>query len=324
VDDGTDPMTDNLPIVPTIDSGRGPSIKPSQHTKDRLIGYVLVLIAACCWATSGVLVKQILENYTPTPLTLAFWRDFLSFGVLIVALTLFRRDLLRVEREDLLPLVGLGVLSVGLFHVLWVYAVDLIGVAPAHVFNYTAPAFVVLFSWFLWREPVSQGRLAAVLLTFAGCVLVAQAYDLSQIRLNWVGVVVGLGAGITWATYSIFSKISLSRYSPWTVITYAFGLSALTILLLQPQPALAFPWSQPKHLWVWMWFLALVPTVAGFSLYTWALQYLSASGAIVTATLETVLAAVLAYILFDEILAPLQIFGAALIVGGVIIITKEQ
>ena len=74
----------------------------------------MVLVAACCWSTSGVLLKHILDDYSPTPLTLAFWRDFLTFSVLIVGVTLLRRDLLRVERQDLLPLIGAGVISVGL------------------------------------------------------------------------------------------------------------------------------------------------------------------------------------------------------------------
>jgi drug/metabolite transporter (DMT)-like permease len=241
-----------------------------------------------------------------------------------LALSLFRRDLLQVERQDLLPLMGIGVISVGLFHVLWVYAVDLIGVAPAHVFNYTAPAFVVLLSWLLWREPLTRRKLAALLLTFVGCVLVARVYDLSQVRLNWVGILVGLGTGITWATYAIFSKISLQRHSSWTLVTYAFGLSALTLLLPQPLRALSFPWSRPGHIWFWLWLLVLVPTVVGFSLYTWGLGYLSASAAIITATVEPFFAAILAFSVFGDVLSPLQILGGVLIVFGVVILSTRD
>ncbi|MCP4516547.1 MAG: EamA family transporter, partial [Delftia sp.] len=167
-----------------------------------------------------------------------------------------------------------------------VHAVDLIGVAPAHVLNYTAPAFVILFSWLLWREPLTRRKLAALLLTFAGCALVAEVYDLSRFRLNWVGILVGLGTGVTWAAYSIFGKLSLDRYSAWTLVTYAFGLSALTILLPQPARTFSFPWSQPMHVWFWLWLLALVPSVVGFCLYTLGLRYLSASAAIITASFE--------------------------------------
>jgi DME family drug/metabolite transporter len=289
-----------------------------------LKGYLLVLGAACCWATSGILLKQILVNYGPTPLALAFWRDFLTFVVMIVALALFRRDLLQVKRRDLLPLAGMGVISVGMFHTLWVYAVDLIGVAPAHVFNYTAPAFVVLFSRLLWGERITQRRLGALLLTFVGAALIAEAYDLSQFQLNWVGALVGLGTGLTWATYSIFGKMSLHRYSSWTLVTYAFGLSAATILSPQPLRSLSFPWSQPSHIWFWLWLLALVPTVVGFCLYTWALNHLSASAAIITATVETAVAAVLAYLVFGDVLSPLQTLGGISVIIGVILLSRKE
>ena len=62
-------------------------------------GHLLVLGAASCWATSGILLKKIMLSYDPTPLTLAFWRDFLTFVVLFLPLALFRRDLLRLERR---------------------------------------------------------------------------------------------------------------------------------------------------------------------------------------------------------------------------------
>jgi len=287
-------------------------------------GYLLVIGAACGWATVGVLVKQIRLNYAPTPITLAFWRDFLTFVVMITALGLFDRSLLRVKREDLLPLAGLGVICVGLFHVLVIYAVDLIGVAPAHVFNYTAPAFVVLLSWCLWREPITRRKLAALALTFAGSVFVVKGYDWSQFRLNGVGMLVGLGTGITWAAYAILSKLYLERYNPFTLVTYAFGLAAITLLLPQPLRTLSFPWSQPAHLWLWLGLLVLVPSVAGFSLYTWALSYLSPSAAIITATVETVLAAMLAFLAFGDVLAPLQVLGAGLVLCGVVMLSAQE
>jgi drug/metabolite transporter (DMT)-like permease len=285
-------------------------------------GYLLVVAAACLWSTSGIFVKQILESYAPTPLALAFWRDALTFAFMFAALGLFRRDLLRIDRQALLPLIGLGTISVGTFHVLWVYAVGSIGVAPAVVLNYTAPAFAVLFAWLLWREPVTLPKMGAVVLAFAGCLLLAQVNDLSRFRLNWGGFLVGLGTGVTWATYAIFGKVVLKRYSSWTVVTYAFGLSALTILLPQPLQTLSLPWSQPIAIWFWLGLLALVPTVAGFCLYSWGLRYLTASSAVITATIETVMAAILAFLVFGDTLDGVQILGGALVVMAIVILAK--
>lgn len=285
-------------------------------------GYWLVIGAACCWATSGIFTKEILMRYAPTPLALAFWRDCLTFAVMVAALGMFRRDLLRVDRRDLPPLIGLGVISVGTFHILWVYAVALLGVAPAVVFNYTAPVFVVLLSWLVWREPITRSKLGAVVLAFAGCILMARAYDLSQFRLNWVGFLVGLGTGITWATYPIFSKAALKRYGVWTVVTYAFGLSAFTLLLPQPVQSFSFPWSQPVQVWFWLGLLALVPTVAGFCLYNWGLKYLSASAAVITATVEIMMASILAFLVFGDTLNWAQILGGVMIVMAIVVLAR--
>jgi len=289
----------------------------------RLKGYWLVMSAACCWATSGVIVKSILLRYGPPPLALAFWRDALTFSILVVSLALLRPAWLRLDRRTVVPLIGLGVISVGIFHVLWVYAVALIGAALATVLNYTAPIFTVLLSWLVWREPVTRSKVGAVSLTVAGCLLLAQVYDPSKLQLNWVGLLAGLGTGITWATYPIFSKIALKRYTPWTVVTYAFGLSALTLLLPQPVASFSFPWSQPPSIWLWLWLLALVPTVAGFCLYSWGLKYLTASAAVVTATIEIVVASVLAHLFFGETLAGLQMLGGALILMAIVVLAWQ-
>jgi drug/metabolite transporter (DMT)-like permease len=207
---------------------------------------------------------------------------------------------------------------------MWVYAVALIGVAPATVSNYTAPAFTVLLSWLVWREPITWRKLGAVALAFVGCVLAVRAYHLSQFRLNWVGLLVGLGTGVTWATFPIFSKMLLTRYSSLTVLTYAFGLSALTLWLPQPGPTWAFPWAQPVQVWVWLGLLALVPTVGGFCLYSWALNYLTASAAILTAALEIVLAACLAFAVFGDTLEWGQILGGGLILAAIVILARQR
>jgi DME family drug/metabolite transporter len=162
--------------------------------------------------------------------------------------------------------------------------------------------------------------MVATLLTFVGWLLLAQVYDCSKFRLSWDGFLVGLGTGVTWATYPIMGKVALKRYSSWTVVTWAFGLSALTMLAPQPWQTFSFTWSQPADIWLWLWLLALVPTVVGFCLYSWGLRYLTVSVAIITATIEIVVAATLAFLIFGETLNGVQILGGAMIVMGIVLL----
>jgi drug/metabolite transporter (DMT)-like permease len=133
---------------------------------------------------------------------------------------------------------------------------------------------------------------------------------------------VGLGTGITWATYPIFVKMALKYCNSWTIITYAFGLSALTILLPQAGQTLAFPWTQSAHIWLWLGLLALVPTVGGFCFYSWALNYLAVSNAVITAMTEIVVATIFAFLIFGDALQGMQILGGVLIVAGIYLLAK--
>ena len=71
--------------------------------------------------------------------------------------------------------------------------------------------------------------------------------------------------------------------------------------------------SYPAVTWVWIFILAILSTLVGYSLYTKGLRYLEAGRAGIAATWEVVVASVLAFVIFGETLTYLQILGAALV-----------
>ncbi len=290
-------------------------------------GYLLVLGATACWSTSGTFIRIILTNYAFTAWSLAFWRDLFAFALFLVLALATGASRLRVARRDLLPLAAMGAISIGIFHVLWAQAVVMIPIAVATVLNYTAPFFVVLFAWVLWHERPSRVQTAALVLAFAGCLLVTGVYDVRNSNLNWPGLLVGLSTGVTYATVSIFGKSALKRYVPFTIMTYAFGFGALTVLVLQPG-AVVQSANLLSGAWISIAVLAIFSTVSGFALYTNGLKYLSAGSASITATLEPVIAAALAFALLGEVIGVIQMLGGLLVIAAVILLagrtTREQ
>lgn len=291
---------------------------PNQKAR---LGYLLVLGATMCWSTSGTFIRIISSNYAFTAWSLAFWRDLFTFACFLVLALITGARRLRVERRDLIPLAAMGAISIGIFHVLWVMAVVMIPIAVATVLNYTAPFFVVLFAWVLWHERPTRVQTASLVLAFAGCLLVTGAYDFRNANLNWLGLLIALSTGLTYGTVSIFGKNALKRYVPFTIMTYAFGFGALTIFLMQPNAILQSV-NLPIGAWISIIVLALISTVTGFALYTYGLKYLSAGSASITATLEPVVAAGLAFIFLSEMIGVIQILGGALVVAAVILLAR--
>ena len=158
------------------------------------------------------------------------------------------------------------------------------------------------------------------MITFAGSALVARAYDLSQLRLNAVGVLAGPGAGFTYAMYSIFGKRALRSYHPATIVTFALGFGALCLVPFQSAVTLA-PALTPSPLWIWLVVMAAGPTIGSFTLYTMGLRHIQASIASIVAMLEPATAAVLSFVVLHEQFTPGQALGGALILAGVALLS---
>jgi len=155
-----------------------------------------------------------------------------------------------------------------------------------------------------------------------GCALVARACDPAQVQLNLVGVLCGLGAGLTYGLYTIFNKVAVRRYSPWTVMLYALGFGALFLLPLQ-SAAVFRPLRQPALIF-WLLLLAIGPTLGAALLHTMSLQRLPASVVSIVATLEPAVATVLAWLFLGERLSVDQILGGVLILAGVLLLQRAD
>lgn len=264
-------------------------------------------------------INLIVRGSNISPWGLAFWRDFTTFAVLLVGLTLFRRDLLRVNRRDLPWLAAMGSISIGLFHVMWNTSVLMNGVAVSTVFQSNAPILVTVIAWFLWREPLTRRKLGAVALAVGGTALISRLDDLSASQITPFGFLLGIGVAVAFCTFSLLGKRLSGQYSAWTILLYIFGFGALALLPFQIGSSVPWPVSVP----VAGYFsgLIFVTTIVGFALFTSSLKSLQASVATIVSTTEVAFAALISYLTLGERLEVQQMIGAAMVIGGVVLVS---
>ncbi len=275
-----------------------------------------VVAAAACWATSGLWVKQIVVRGGVSALDLAFWRDTLTFLILLIALTGVYPQWWRVRRRDWPALAGMGVFGIGLFHVLWNLSVLTNGMALATVLAYLSTILVPLGAWLFWREAGTPRLLMAAGLAVLGIGLMVGP-DGNSSGLGGRGLLIGIVSACGYASFSLFGKGVTGRYNPWVVLTYAFGLAALVLLLWQIARGGAAP--LPPATWPPFIALILISTIGAFGLYTMGLRRLRAGVAAVAATSELLFTPIIAYALAGERLERGQIPGAFLIAVGVLL-----
>jgi len=262
-------------------------------------------------------------RFEPDPMLVVTWRATIGAAGLALILRLVRPELLRIRPRDVPFFALYGFLGVTLNFWFYFSAFKFTTLAVAITLLYTYPAFVALLSTVFLGERLTRGKFGAIALTLIGTALVAQVHHAEWLRLNLRGVLFGLLAGVTAASYSIFGKRALSRYSSWTVVLYAFSAGGLFLAMLSGG-RLARAAEYPAAAWAWIVAMALIPSLGGYVLYTLGLRDLPASQASIVATWEVVTAAAFGWILFQEHLGLFQLMGAALVCLGIALIHRSR
>lgn len=285
-------------------------------------GYVRIIGAAVLWGSIGV-AGRVAFRAGVEPLEVAFFRALIAFLGVAAIVLVTNPSLLRIRRGDLGLFAAFGLVSIAAFFFVYLYAISRTTIATAAILLYTAPVFVIILSALLFHEPFTRAKLIAVLLAFAGCVLVVRGYDPAGLRLNLPGVLAGLASGLTYAMYSIFGKTALRRYSPITTLTYALGFGAL-ILGAVALPLGAVRLAHTSAAWPSIIYLALVTTLLAQWLYLAGLRHVEAGRASLVATLEPVIAAIFGYALLGERLEIWQVVGGALVLSAVLTVRASR
>jgi len=278
-------------------------------------GYLYIIAAAVFWGIIGP-VSRLAFDQGVTPLEVAFWRALLAWVCFGSHAVLTRQ--VRVQRRDLPKLLVFSVTGVTLFYGSYQLAVNQGGAALAAVLLYTAPAWVTILSRIFFKEPVTLVKFLALVMTIAGVAGIsfgaASPSTIVGRQLDVGAYVFGLTAGFCYALYYIFGKHFSGRYNSPTIFLYILPLGALLLL----------PWVTFAHKTLAAWsalaVIAFFSTYLAYAFYYVGLRRLEPSRAAITATLEPVIAAGVAYFWWKEVFTPAGYVGGALILASVVLI----
>lgn len=282
-----------------------------------LLALFVRLLTALALATMAMLVKLAGERGAHL-IELIFWRQAITAAVIGAGLALTgRAAMLRTTR-----LRSHAMRSVtGLLGMLFTYgAVLLLPLAEATTLGFTAPVFAVLIAMILFRETIGPYRWAAVVMGFAGVMVVMQPFGATHDGVTLAGIAVGLMAPLMVAIISFQIQDLNQTENPWSIVFWFAALSA-------PVAALALPFVIAAHdaeTWGIIVAMSLMGALAQILLTT-SLRFGSAAVILLMDYTALLWASFYGYYVFDTA-APASLWlGAPLIIGaGVLIAWRER
>lgn len=287
-----------------------------------MTGSILIILAGCFWGSMGIFVRK-LSACGFSSIQIVSIR--VTLAALVFALVLFIKDRkgFKISLTDLPLFLGLGFGSILFFTVCYFSAITMMPLSTAAILLYTSPVWIMLMSVLFFHEKLSRKKLMALVLAFAGCVLVS---GISGEGVTPAGLLVGLGSGIGYGLYSILGTIALRRYSSYTVTTYTFMFAAVGSLIICRPGDLFYRFSNAadlKALVVFCCLTALITAVIPFLAYTVGLENVEASKAGIIATIEPMVATLIGIVVFSEPLTIMSGAGILLILSAVIILSLK-
>ena len=283
---------------------------------------LLVVASAMLWGTYGSFLNFITAQGMGANVV-----NFLRFAStslpILVWLGLCGREKLRVKRTDVPLFLANGLASILFFTACYAAAIRETKIATAAALLYTAPAIVMLLSALLFGEKLTLRKGGCVLLSVLGCALVSGLGNGGS-ALTARGLLLGLGAGLGYALYSIFSRLLQQRgYSTYTNVCWTFAIASaayLAISLCEGSAAQMYRLPGATLLSV---VCGLFTGLLAYVLYTNGLRDMEPSRAAQLATVEPVFAALLGALLFGQRLSATEILGVALVVAAVILMNAR-
>jgi drug/metabolite transporter (DMT)-like permease len=185
----------------------------------------------------------------------------------------------------------------------------------------TIPIQTLLVAAAFGREPLTAAKTAGVLLAFSGIMV---AFGAAAFGRDDPGYLVGDGlmllGALCAAVYSVFSRATLMRHGPLfvTALAMAFAVTALLPVVALHEGGLALPPLSPKG-WMAVVFLGTIAGTVQFSLFMWALRWLTPTTTVLYLTLNPITAMVLGVVVLGEKLTAELVAGMALVLIGILV-----
>ena len=167
-------------------------------------------------------------------------------------------------------------------------------------------------------ETLSRRWIMATFIAIAGCTLLSLSGGSSHSQINLIGIILAIGAGASYAAYTLTIKSLLDRFTPDQVIAVTFILGA--ILLTPLIAAKDMSWLLQMRSIMIVLHLGLVTAAIAYCLFAQGLKTATVATATTLSLAEPLTAGMLGVIVLGEKLKALSALGICLMILGLVIL----
>ncbi|MBW7459634.1 DMT family transporter [Paenibacillus sepulcri] len=250
---------------------------------------------------------------------IAMYRLFLTNLILLPLIWKYRGEIARLTLRQWGLLLVSGA-ALGLHFLWWMGSLQYTTVASSTIFLTLEPIVVMLGAFYFFRVRANR-----VMLIGMGIALVGSfAISVGDFRLSGsalYGDLLSFLSVLAVSIHMLLGKVLREHISAYVYNFWVFAFAASSLAVYNGFHHFPF-WGYPQKEWGLFLLMALVPTLFGHYLFNWLLKYMNAAAVSMAVLGEPVGASILAWLLLDEFLTPLQVIAGLFILVGVYVFIR--
>lgn len=300
-------------------------MQTKQNKISKKIYLILPIISGILYGSSGIFVRTLTQNGIDAT-TLLFLRFSIAIPVMVIAILATDKKQLKIKLTDIKLLIITAIGIIGL-NVLYNIAMNTISLSIAAVLLSSAPVFVLIIAYLIFKEKITKSKVLSIILVLIGCILTTGLIEGNASNVTGIGIIGGIGAAIFWAIYMMGSKKALENgLHTYTIVLYSILINTIVLI----------PFTSFNQITTFVnadiigntIFLILHSTLSfaiPYILLTVSIKYMdSGSASIFTSGAEPLAALIFGMLFYSEIPTILMFSGIILTIIALAILSKSE
>ncbi len=296
-----------------------------QNSKTFIYGVLLGLLGIVLFSSKAVMVK-LAYQYQVDAISMLLLRMLFSFPFYVAIPFIYRNKQTNniILKTDYLWVALFGV--VGYYLASYFDFVGLIYIKASleRIILFLYPTIVLLLNSIFLKKQITKIQKGAILLTYFG-ILIAFWDEVAISGVNtYIGGVFILLSAITYASYLVGSGWLIPKFGVVKFTSYAMLVSCFCVFvhfsLMSDASIFGYPWQ----VYFLGFLIAIFATVIPSYLVSVSIKMINSSNFSIVAGAGPISTIVLAAIFLNEKLTALQLFGALVVIVGILLVSSKK
>ena len=278
--------------------------------------YLYAGITVLIWSTLATVAKMVLDDI-PSFQVLAV-SSALAF-VFLLAVNIVSGSIKEIKRyraKEYLMMTGLGFLGLFMYSALYYYGISVLSSQEACILNYLWPMMIVVFACVLLREKLTVRKVIAMLMSFAGIVVLSLGNGGADSGNKLFGFLACVTAAVCYGLFSVLNKkhtLDQGVTMMWSWLTVAVCSTVAGLIFEKWQPISGAQWAGVA-------WLGIALNAVAYLLWALALKGARDSAKIANlAYLVPFLSILLSAVVLKERITINAVIAIVLIIGGILL-----